>query len=63
MNATQIRGEVRYHVAYAGYVAAVLDTEQKRTGVTVLVVVPLGYAELSVVSSRGGARRAEVMPA
>ena len=62
MNATRIRGEVRYHLTYAGYVATDLDAGQRSTGVTVLATVPL-VAGRSVVSARCAARRAEAMAA
>lgn len=49
VGATQVRGEVRYHVPYAGYLSTLLNVEQKQQGVIVLAGVLFLYAGLQVV--------------
>lgn len=51
VSAEQVRGVVRYHVPYAGYVSTVLNVEQKQQGVVVLAGVLFLYAGLQVVQS------------
>ncbi|GAA4286955.1 signal peptidase I [Georgenia daeguensis] len=57
LTATQLRGEVRYHVPYAGYVATMLDGNQKSTGIVVVAVVLFGYAAIQLVTAARDARR------
>lgn len=40
----QIRGVVRYHVPWAGYLATILDPEQKRLGVILVAAALAAYA-------------------
>lgn len=48
---TQIRGEVRYWVPGAGYVATVLSGHTKALGTLVIAVTLFGYAGMQVVSA------------
>ncbi|MGC5614955.1 signal peptidase I [Georgenia sp. Z1491] len=57
VTATQIRGEVRYHVPYAGYVATALDGGQKAAGAIVAAAALLTYAAVQVLGAVRGARR------
>jgi signal peptidase I len=57
ITATQLRGEVRYHVPYAGYVATALDGNQKSAGIVAVAVVLFGYAALQLVGAARDARR------
>ncbi|PFG39092.1 signal peptidase [Georgenia soli] len=57
ITATQLRGEVRYHVPYAGYVANALDGNQKSAGIVVVAAILFGYAALQLVSAVRDARR------
>lgn len=57
ITATQLRGEVRYHVPYAGYVANALDGNQKSTGIVVVAALLFGYAALQLGSAARDARR------
>lgn len=57
LTATQLRGEVRYHVPYAGYVANALDGNQKSTGIVAVAVMLFGYAALQLTAAVRGARR------
>lgn len=52
----QIRGEVRYWVPGAGYVATVLSGHTKALGTLVLAVSLLGYAALQLVTALRGRR-------
>lgn len=61
LTATQVRGVVRYHIPYAGYLATALDGDQKRTGTAALAVALLGYAGIQLVraaADRSAGRRA-----
>lgn len=40
----QIRGVVRYHVPWVGYLATILDPQQKRAGVVVVAAALAAYA-------------------
>ncbi|MGC5629261.1 signal peptidase I [Georgenia sp. Z1344] len=51
VTATQIRGEVGYHVPYAGYVASFLDGGQKATGAILAAGVLLTYAAVQIVGA------------
>ncbi|WP_052436818.1 signal peptidase I [Georgenia sp. SUBG003] len=57
ITATQLRGEVRYHVPYAGYLANALDGTQKSTGIVAVAVLLFGYAALQLVGAARDARR------
>jgi len=57
ITATQLRGQVRYHVPYAGYVANALDGHQKSAGIVAVAVVLFGYAALQLVGAARDARR------
>ena len=57
ITATQLRGEVRYHVPYAGYVANALDGNQKSAGIVVVAAILFGYAALQLASAARDARR------
>lgn len=57
LTATQLRGVVRYHVPYAGYVATLLDGNQKSTGIVAVAVALFGYAALQLVTAARDARR------
>ncbi|MGO1174105.1 MAG: signal peptidase I [Actinomycetaceae bacterium] len=57
VTATQIRGEVRYHVPYAGYAATALDGEQKAIGVVVAAAALLVYAAVQIVGAVRGPNR------
>ncbi|MPV36244.1 signal peptidase I [Georgenia subflava] len=46
----QVRGHVRYHLPYAGYLANALDGDQKSAGITAGAVALFGYAAYLVVS-------------
>ncbi|WP_341359344.1 signal peptidase I [Georgenia sp. M64] len=66
LTATQVRGVVRYHIPYAGYLATALDGDQKRTGTAALAVALLGYAGIQLVraaADRSAGRRAHDAPA
>jgi signal peptidase len=54
----QVRGLVRYHVPYAGYLAQVLDGQQKGTGVMLAVAALGAYALVQLV----GAARVQARP-
>ncbi|UNX55354.1 signal peptidase I [Georgenia sp. TF02-10] len=56
---TQLRGVVRYHVPYAGYLATALDGHQKQMGTVVVAVALLGYAAVQVLAAVRGARAGE----
>lgn len=58
LTAQQIRGVVRYHVPYAGYVAQVLDGREKQVGTLVLAGGLLLYAAGQVALSVRDRRRA-----
>ena len=47
----QIRGVSRYHVPYVGYVASLLDAQQKRTGTIVVALILFGYAGWNIVAA------------
>ncbi|WP_448070986.1 signal peptidase I [Georgenia yuyongxinii] len=51
LTATQLRGVVRYHVPYAGYLATALDGEQKQTGVAVAAAALLAYAVAQLIGA------------
>lgn len=53
----QIRGKVRYHVPYAGYLATALTQEKKDLGVIALAVALFGYAVSQFLGGAVGARR------
>lgn len=53
----QIRGKVRYHVPYAGYLATALTQEKKDLGVIALAVALFGYAGWQFVRGAVGSRR------
>lgn len=57
LTATQLRGEVRYHVPYAGHVATMLDGNQKSAGIVVVAALLFGYAALQLVTAARDARR------
>jgi signal peptidase len=59
LTATQLRGEVRYHVPYAGYVATMLDGNQKSTGIVAVAAILFGYAALQLVTAIRDARRSK----
>lgn len=56
---TRLRGVVRYHVPYAGYLATALDGHQKQMGTVVVAVALLGYAAVQVLAAVRGARAGE----
>lgn len=59
VDARQIRGKVRYHVPYAGYLSDVLNTGQKRTGVVIVAGVLFVYAaRQALIVARGTTGRA-----
>jgi len=47
----QLRGLVRYHVPYAGYVATLLDAQQKRAGTLAAAAALASYALWQVVGA------------
>lgn len=47
----QIRGVTRYHVPYVGYVASLLDAQQKKTGTIIVAVILFGYAGWNIVAA------------
>lgn len=49
VSAEQVRGVVRYHVPYAGYVATLLSGDQKDVGVTVLAVALIAFSAVQLV--------------
>lgn len=53
----QLRGVVRYHVPYVGYVASSMDQESKGTTATVLAGGLFAYAGWNLVVSLRGRRR------
>lgn len=59
LTATQLRGEVRYHVPYAGHVATLLDGNQKSTGIVAVAAILFGYAALQLVTAIRDARRSK----
>jgi signal peptidase len=59
LTATQLRGEVRYHVPYAGFVATLLDGNQKSTGIIAVAVILFGYAALQLATAARDARRSK----
>lgn len=48
LTATQLRGHVRYHVPYAGYIATALDPGQKQLGIKLAAAGLVGYAAFEV---------------
>lgn len=59
VGAPQLRGKVRYHVPYAGSLSTVLNTDQKRTGLTVVAAGLFGYAGWQVLSAARARRAAK----
>lgn len=57
--AQQLRGKVRYHVPHAGRLSTVLNTDQKRTGLTVAAAGLFGYAGWQVLSAARARRAAK----
>lgn len=57
LDLTQIRGTVRYHIPYVGYLAQRLTTDQKSTGAIVLAVGLFGYAAYHLTRSGLDLRR------
>lgn len=53
----QIRGIVRYHVPFAGYLASALDREQKSYGVVILAAALGGYAVWHLAQAARSSRR------
>lgn len=49
VTAVQLRGVVKYHVPYAGYLATLLDPGQKRGGIVLAAAALVGYALWQVV--------------
>lgn len=47
----QIRGEVRYHLPYAGYAAQLLDGQQKSIGLVVVIAALIGYVLWQIVQT------------
>lgn len=69
ITAIQLRGEVQYHVPYAGYLSNLLNAQQKAIGVVVVAVALFAYAVCQVIaairtgrshtSAQSGRRRAQ----
>lgn len=51
VTAEQVRGLVRYHVPFAGHLAALITPTQKQAGVTVAAVLLFGYAGTQVIAA------------
>lgn len=61
VGAQQIRGKMRYHIPFAGYLASTLNTEQKGIGTFVVAALLFGYAGWQLlISLRQRRRRREV---
>lgn len=63
LDLTQIRGAVRYHIPYAGYIAQRLNADQKSTGAVVLAVGLFGYAAYHLARSGLDLRRSRASAA
>lgn len=55
----QIRGVTRYHIPYAGYVASVLDGQQKRSGTIIVAVLLFGYAGFNLIAALRDRRKTD----